>query len=184
VGKPPFETLVREHGGTVLRVCRAVLGPVDAQDAWSETFLAALRAYPELPAAANHQAWLVTIAHRKALDATRATRRSPVPVGGPVELPAARSAPFDPASTPRVLGPAVLDPDADLWAALAELPLRQRQALAYHHLVGLPYREIAALLATTEAAARRSAADAARTLRRVLADRARPDPNPPPGGAR
>jgi DNA-directed RNA polymerase specialized sigma24 family protein len=26
---------------TVLRVCRAVLGRVDAEDAWSETFLAA-----------------------------------------------------------------------------------------------------------------------------------------------
>ena len=52
----------------MLRVCRAVVGPVDAEDAWSETFLSALRAYPELPADANVEAWLVTIAHRRALE--------------------------------------------------------------------------------------------------------------------
>ena len=43
----PFELVVARHGGTVLRVCRAVLGPVDADDAWSATFLSALVAYPE-----------------------------------------------------------------------------------------------------------------------------------------
>jgi DNA-directed RNA polymerase specialized sigma24 family protein len=42
--KPPFEEVVARHGATVLRVCRAVLGPVDADDAWSDTFLAALAA--------------------------------------------------------------------------------------------------------------------------------------------
>src|SRR5215467_8394953 len=62
---PPFEEVVTAHGPTVLRVCRAVLGSVDADDAWSETFLAALRAYPTLEPGSNVEAWLVTIAHRK-----------------------------------------------------------------------------------------------------------------------
>ena len=39
-----FEHVVAEHGTTVLRVCRAIVGPADADDAWSETFLAAMRA--------------------------------------------------------------------------------------------------------------------------------------------
>ena len=78
-----------EHGPTVLRVCRAVLGPADADDAWSETFLAALRAYPDLPADANVEAWLVTIAHRKAIDVTRAAARRAVPVADPPETAAA-----------------------------------------------------------------------------------------------
>jgi DNA-directed RNA polymerase specialized sigma24 family protein len=64
----PFEKVVEQHGGTVLRVCRVVLGVHDAEDAWSETFLAAMRAYPDLPDDANTEAWLVTIAHRKAID--------------------------------------------------------------------------------------------------------------------
>jgi len=34
-GKQPFERVVATHGAVVFRVCRAVLGPVDADDAWS-----------------------------------------------------------------------------------------------------------------------------------------------------
>ena len=79
-GKQPFETVVTAHGATVLRVCRAVLGPADADDAWSETFVSAMKAYPDLPASANIEAWLVTIAHRKAIDITRAIARRPIPV--------------------------------------------------------------------------------------------------------
>ena len=105
--KPPFEAIVTRHGPMVLRVCRAVLGWADADDAWSETFLAALRAYPDLPADANVEAWLVTIAHRKAIDVTRAAARRAVPVA---ELPE------DPAAVQP--GPA----DLDLHAALAALP--------------------------------------------------------------
>jgi len=51
--KQPFGTVVAVHGSTVLRVCRALLGTIDADDAWSETFLSAMRAYPDLPADAN-----------------------------------------------------------------------------------------------------------------------------------
>ncbi|MGH9057568.1 MAG: RNA polymerase sigma factor, partial [Acidimicrobiales bacterium] len=69
----------------VLRVCRAVVGPDAAEDAWSETFLAAMRAYPGLRRDSNLEAWLVTIAHRKAVDAWRATSRRAVPVGDPPE---------------------------------------------------------------------------------------------------
>ncbi len=79
--KRPFETVVAEHGPTVLRVCLAVLGAGEADDAWSEAFLAAMKAYPALPADANVEAWLVTIAHRKAIDVTRAAARRAVPVG-------------------------------------------------------------------------------------------------------
>src|ERR1700719_446043 len=77
--KQPFETVVEIHGPTVLRVCRAVVGAVDADDAWSETFLSAMRAYPSLPDDANVEAWLVTIAHRRAIDIGRARSRRAVP---------------------------------------------------------------------------------------------------------
>src|SRR5689334_25414973 len=89
----PFEDVVTEHGATVLRVCRAVVGPVDAEDAWSETFLSALRAYPDLPADANVEAWLVTIAHRRAIDVGRARSRRPVPTDALPERPATHADP-------------------------------------------------------------------------------------------
>ncbi len=87
--KPPFEAVVAQHGATVLRVVRAVVGHTDADDAWSDTFLAALKAYPQLPADANIEAWLVTIAHRKAIDITRAASRRAVPVADTPDSPAA-----------------------------------------------------------------------------------------------
>ncbi|WP_375503967.1 RNA polymerase sigma factor [uncultured Jatrophihabitans sp.] len=160
--KPPFEVVVRLHGATILRVTRAVLGPVDADDAWSETFLAALRAYPDLPAGANVEAWLVTIAHRKAVDVLRARARRAVPV----------------ADTPERAAPDRADDlDPDLRAAIAALSDKQRQAVAYHHLAGLPYADVATLLGGTPAAARRAAADGVAALRHTLA---RPMPEEEP----
>jgi RNA polymerase sigma factor (sigma-70 family) len=149
----PFEEVVAEHGPTVLRVCRAVVGPVDAEDAWSETFLSALRAYPDLPADANVEAWLVTIAHRRALDAGRARSRRPTPTDRVPDQPSSRG------------DPAAVDPD--LWTALSRLPTKQRQAVAYHHIAGLPFADIAALLDNSPDAARRAAADGIKTLRKT-----------------
>jgi RNA polymerase sigma factor (sigma-70 family) len=153
-GKPPFETVVATHGARVLRVCRAMLGPTDADDAWSETFLSAMKAYPQLPATANVEAWLVTIAHRKAIDVTRATVRRPIPVAEASDL---------------VPTPAVDDPeiDDDLVEALAALPAKQKQAVAYHYLADLPYAEVAAILGGSTDAARRAAADGIASLRRA-----------------
>ena len=144
----PFELIVREHGPAVLRVCRALLGPHDAEDAWSETFLAALRAYPHLAPGANVQAWLITIAKRKSIDQHRAAARGPLPVETLPEPP-----PPAPADT------------GELWRALKTLPARQREAVAYHHLAGLPYAEVALLLGGSEDACRRSAADGMKKLR-------------------
>jgi RNA polymerase sigma factor (sigma-70 family) len=150
--KQPFEKVVEQHGETVLRVCRVLLGVHDAQDAWSETFLAAMRAYPNLPDDANAEAWLVTIAHRKAIDVLRARRRQPAPVG-------------DVPDEPNGLGIPGAE-DGDLWQAVKALPDKQRQAVAYHYVAGLAYAEIAGILGGTTDAARRAAADGIKNLRK------------------
>ena len=136
-----------EYGPMVLRVCRAVVGPTDAEDAWSETFLSAMRAYPSLDPHANVEAWLVTIAHRRAIDIGRAVTRAPAPVD---VVPDSRHTDHH---------------DPDLWAALKALPDKQRRTLAYRYLAGLPYAEIADLLGGSVDAARRAAADGIKTLR-------------------
>lgn len=147
---PPFEQVVEEHGPRVLRVCRAILGYHEAEDAWSETFLAALRAYPELDPTANIEAWLVTIAKRKAIDQYRSAARNPLPAA---ELPDG----------------AVSFPEGydELWTALRSLPAQQREAVAYHHLAGLPYTEIAEILGNSAAAARRASSDGMKKLRAI-----------------
>ncbi|MCU1367261.1 MAG: polymerase subunit sigma, partial [Ilumatobacteraceae bacterium] len=119
-GKPTFETIVSTHGSRVLRVCRAVVGGVDADDAWADTFLAAMRAYPDLPADANIEAWLVTIAHRKAIDITRRAARRAVPMASPPER-------IIDAAEPTVAR-------ADIVDAVRALPPKQLQAVAYHYL--------------------------------------------------
>ena len=152
---PPFEEIVAAHGPTVLRMCRAVLGSVDAEDAWSETFLAALRAYPTLRPGSNVKAWLITIAHRKAIDLTRARARRPLPVDRVPELPA-------PSAEHQWNG--------DLWAAMHALPFKQRVAVAYHYVAGMPYADEAVLTGGTQDAARRAAADGIATLRKTYGE--------------
>lgn len=154
----PFEAVVADHGPVVLRVVRALLGPVDADDAWSETFLAALQAYPRLRPESDVRAWLVTIAHRKAVDRLRASNRAPVATGDVGASTVGVQGGFD---------EAVVGRDPALWAALAALPFKQRAAVAYHHVAGLPYAEVGALIGSTEVAARRSASDGLAALRRT-----------------
>lgn len=146
----PFEAIVAEHGPVVMRVCRALLGPVEADDAWSETFLAALRGYPGLRPGSNVRGWLVTIAHNRSIDQLRAHNRAPQPaadVGGSFES-----------------GPE--PPDTELHGALAALPFKQRGAVVYRYLADLSYDEVGALLECSPAAARRNAADGIASLRR------------------
>lgn len=150
--KQPFETIVAQHSVTVLRVCRALLGVNDADDAWSETFLAAMRAYPDLPDTANVEAWLVTIARRKAIDVHRAAKRNPLPVEALPEAPTA-------------LGIPGAD-DTDLWEFVGRLPAKQRQAITFRYLAGMSYAEIAAILGGTVDAARRASADGLKNLRK------------------
>jgi RNA polymerase sigma factor (sigma-70 family) len=164
-GKPPFESVVSAHGRTVLRVCRAILGPADADDAWSETFLSALKAYPDLPADANVEAWLVTIAHRKAIDVTRAAARRAIPVAETPDTPAV-SGVADGGGPGAPGAGRGLVADDDLADALTRLPAKQKQAVAYHYLAGLPYADVAAILGGTAEAARRAAADGVARLRR------------------
>lgn len=153
--KQPFEQAVESHGATVLRVCRAVLSPgPDADDAWSETFLSALRAWPDLPDDVNVQAWLVTVAHRKALDVTRARARRAVPVSEPPEQASSWGIPGE--------------SDDEVWQAVAALPEKQRLAVAYHYVGGLPHAMTAELLGSTPAAVRRASADGIKNLRTRL----------------
>ncbi|MEJ7722270.1 MAG: sigma factor-like helix-turn-helix DNA-binding protein [Ilumatobacteraceae bacterium] len=57
---------------------------------------------------------------------------------------------------------------AELQAALDVLAPKQRGAVVYHYLAELPYAQVGELLGTSEAAARRSAADGIARLRTTM----------------
>lgn len=149
-----FDLVVREHGTAVLRVCRSLLAdPADADDAWSDTFLAALTVWPRVPDGVAVQAWLVGIARHKAIDIIRARART-TPVGEPTDAEAASG--LDPVDT------------IVLSAALATLSERQRRAVVLHHLAGIPWPDVAMALDSTPTAVRRAGSDGIAALRRLL----------------
>jgi DNA-directed RNA polymerase specialized sigma24 family protein len=57
--------------------------------------------------------------------------------------------------------------DPDLADAPAQLPDKQKQAVAHHYLAGLPYLDVAAILGGSTDAAGRAAADGIAALRRI-----------------
>ncbi|HEX6490167.1 MAG TPA: sigma factor, partial [Gaiellaceae bacterium] len=64
---PPFEHFYESHRDEVFRHLRRLLGQ-DAEDAFQETFLRALRGYPSLRHGRELRAWVFTIATRVAID--------------------------------------------------------------------------------------------------------------------
>lgn len=153
-GLPPFQTVLDEHSSAVMAILRGAVGREGAEDCFQETFLAALRAYPRLDDARNLRGWLLTIAHRKAIDHHRARGRRPVPVAEPAEVAGGNGVP---------------EPDDDLWAAVDSLPPKQRAAVALRYGSDLPHGEIAAALGCSPEAARRSLHEGLKRLRKELA---------------
>ncbi len=152
----PFQDLIDAHGPVVHRFLTASVGRIDADDCYQETWLAALRNYPKLRDASNLRAWILTIAHRKAIDHTRARARRPVPVPDTEPVVAGAGA-YIPAPS--------LPADEDLWARVAGLPDKQRTALALRFLTDAAYAEIASVMATSQQAARRNVHEALKRLR-------------------
>ena len=149
---PPFQTLIDEHAGDVMAVCRGAVGRGDADDCFQETFISALRAYPKLRDGSNLRGWLITIAHRKAIDHHRARGRRPLPVAEVSEV-------------------AVEDPlpDDGVWELVGALPPKQRAAVTLRYASDLPHAEIAAALGCSPEAARRSLHEGIKRLRKELA---------------
>jgi len=133
----------------------ATVGPQDAEDCFQETFLAALRAYPRLKHGDNLRAWLLTIAHRKAIDHHRARARRPGPVAEVPEKAAAAHISLN-------------GVEPGLWRVVAELPPKQRSALALRFAADMPYRDIGAAIDCSEEAARRNVHEGLEKLRKEL----------------
>lgn len=147
---PPFERTVELHGPALLRFCVARVGPDRAEDVFQETMIAALRAYEQVRDADALRGWLFAIAARKAVDLHRARAREPIAVGAPPETLAADE------RTPA---------DDALWEQVRGLPEKQRQAVTLRYLGDLTHREIAAVMETSEPAARRNVFEGLNRLR-------------------
>jgi RNA polymerase sigma factor (sigma-70 family) len=146
---PPFQGLLDAHRVDVHRFCVVLVGANEADDCFQETFLAALRAYPALRSTTNLKSWLMTIAHRKAIDAHRARGR--------------RASPSDALPEVGVVDAHALDDD--LWLAVAALPPKQREAVRLRYADDREYEEIGAAIGCSAEAARRNVFEGLKALR-------------------
>lgn len=116
--------------------------------------MAALRAYPKLRRNDNLRSWVLTIAHRKALDSHRARARRPLPTDELPERAAERSS----------------DAGSEIWELVRMLPDKQRAGVVLRFANDLSYAEVARIAGTSEAAARQNVREGLKKLRKEIAD--------------
>ncbi|HXP36448.1 MAG TPA: sigma-70 family RNA polymerase sigma factor [Solirubrobacteraceae bacterium] len=164
---PPFQRFLDEQRDVVWRLLVSSVGSADAEDCFQETFIAALRAYPELRPDSNLRAWVLTIAQRKALDVHRARARRALPVADPSDVEASNRTSLAGGSSPGASEHAPAH-DEQLWAAVGELPERQRSAVVLRFVADMRHREIAESIGCSEEAARSSLREGLNKLRKVV----------------
>jgi DNA-directed RNA polymerase specialized sigma24 family protein len=154
VGLPPFQDFLDAYREDVYRFLVALVGREEAEDCFQETFLSALRAYPRLRQDSDLRAWVLTIAHRKSMDAHRSRRRRPKPVH----------------VLPDVAVDPVTPPEPALWEAVRELPSGQRTAVTLRFVADLSFREVGRMLRCSEPAARQRVREGLKKLREVWSE--------------
>lgn len=151
---PPFAEFLEEQHATVYRFLTAAVGPDAVDDCFQDTFLAALRAYPQLTDRSRLDRWILRIASRKAIDHHRAAGRRAIPSDELPERPAA------PVGEPEF--------DGDLRAAVWSLPPKQRLAVVHRHVLDRSYADVAEALGVSEEAARANVSQGVRKLRELM----------------
>lgn len=143
---PAFERFYEEHREEIYAFLVRRLGPQRAEDAFQETFLKALRAYPNLRHGEHLRAWAYTIAGRVAIDEHRRPRADD-------ELPELAVHDGRPAF-------------AELEHLADALPPTERAAVVLRYGYDLDYEDIGAALGSNATAARQAASAGIRRLRR------------------
>ena len=143
---PPFERFYEAHAAEILAFLRRRLGASEAEDAFQETFLRALRGYGRLEHGGDLRAWAYTIATRVAIDVHRSRSEPPLADEGS----AADSRPAY----------------AELEHLAVELPPTERAAVVLRYGYDLSYDAIGAALGSSAEAARQAASSGVRRLRR------------------
>lgn len=166
-----FEAEVLPQLDTLYRVGRRLTGETaDAEDLVQETLLRAWRGWGSFTTGSNVRAWLLTILRNTFVSRWRSTKRE----GTTVSLDDA-----DPHAIYRAVGGQ--DPegsffervvDAQVVAAVESLPEEFREALILSDLEGLPYAEVAEVLAIPIGTVKSRLFRARRLLQRQLHDHA------------
>src|SRR5260221_12935751 len=147
-----FEALYAKHKGALFRfVLRSIKARGEAEELFQDVWMRVIEARARYAPQAKSTTWLYTIAHNRLVDHWRAKGLTLVSLDDE-ERPVAEVA-ADPGSEPQRVVEARQTLDR-LSAALAALPLAQREAFLLHHEGGLGIAEIAAATGSGEEAAK------------------------------
>lgn len=157
-----MDELVRRHHASAFRVALGILKDEDAAaDAAQDTFIKAIRGLDGFRGEASFRTWLLRIAANEARGFLRKRgrrRETELEVAGPVAMSqeTAEDALQATQETDRVK------------ALLEELPEKQKQAVTLRIFEGLSFREVGALIGSSEGAARVNYHHGIRKIREML----------------
>jgi RNA polymerase sigma-70 factor (ECF subfamily) len=128
VPDPSFEDWVAPHRSAMHHLASRLAPPADVDDVVQDALSSAWQKREQFnPGRGELRSWLLAITANQARRLYRARRETD-------ELPADLAANAEP------------DADLELRAAIAELPVRQREAIELHYYVGLSVKETAELM--------------------------------------
>ena len=151
-----FERLLRRHRGPLFSFLQRMVGDRQrAEDLTQEAFLRLVRAAGRWEARAKFKTWLYTVARNLCADQSRRDRfrrtdslDAPAPGSEGDSLPLVERVASDGPLPDRAADSALVRPA--LERALSSLPGEQREVFLLREQAGLPFKEIASLLACNE----------------------------------
>lgn len=154
-----FDSIFRRYAVSIHRYLRPlVAGDSQAQDLCQATFLSLVRSRGRYQRGLPLKPWLYAIATNAARDHLRRKRPEELtPTGEVPHQAAAEAAPEQDAGMARAV-----------WAALAQLPENQREAIVLHRFEGLSFPEVAATVGASESAVKVRAHRGYERLRKLL----------------
>ena len=163
-----FEALYGRHKGPLYRfVLRSVKGRGEAEELFQDIWMRVIEARARYAAKAKFTTWLYTIAHNRLVDHWRAKGLAVV------SLDEEDSGVAEPAAAPSAEPHRIAEARETLArfaAALAALPLAQREAFLLHHEGELTAAEIAEATGTNQEAAKSRLRYAINKLKEALGD--------------
>ena len=165
-----FERLYAKHKGPLFRyVLRSVKGRGEAEELFQDVWMKVIEARARYAPRAKFSTWLYTIAHNRLVDHWRSRGLTLVSTDEGDEESGVPEPAAPPGAEPERLHEARETLDR-LAAALAALPLAQREAFLLHHEGELTAAEIAAATGTNEEAAKSRLRYAMTKLREAIGD--------------